>query len=120
MSWYDPEYNLVGANFKCIALSLGLAGFYWWAPPKNKFILVGILYFTYLALAYYDVWYECQRNLKPTFLAYLYSWAKPKGKQRDEWESWPESLKRKIRFWDTVVIAIIISLTPAFIAWQPK
>lgn len=119
--WSTPESNLIGANFKCIALSLFLAGAYWWLPRRNKYVLVAILYFTYLALAWYDHLYRCQRNLKPTYLAYFYQYLKPyDGKQREEWRLWPNSLRKKIFVVDMIILAILVALLPWFLAWNPK
>ena len=120
LSWYQPESNLAGANLKCIVLSLVVSGGYWFLPRRNKWVLAGLLYFTYLFLAIYDVKYDCRRNLSPTYLAYLYLPFKPAGRQRDEWNAWPKHLKRKILFWDTVVIAGLLALYPAFLAWNPQ
>lgn len=57
----------ITGNTKCIVISIFCALFYWYMPPKNKWVLVGILYFTYLAIAWYDE-YLCSRTLTPSYL----------------------------------------------------
>lgn len=83
----------ISFNYKCIAMSIFFAGFYWFAPPKNKWVLVGILYLTYLALAWYDHIFDCKNNsLKPTFLYSFYGFLKPKDYQAD-YEKWKPETK---------------------------
>ena len=121
MSWNTPEANLVGANWKCIFISLFLAGAYWYLPNRNKYVLVAILYLTYLAIAWYDHIYKCERNLKPTYLAYYYKWFKPyDGKQREEFRNWPAKLKRKILVVDLIILGLILLALPTFLKWKPK
>ena len=68
--------DTVGANLKCVIISLILAGAYWYFPPKNKWILVSILYFTYIIIYWYDEYYNCDGQFKTTYLHHFYSWAK--------------------------------------------
>ena len=68
---------------KCIIISIALALFYWFAPHRNKYVLLFILYFTYLLIAYYDHYYDCGRGqFGPTFLRTYYEWAKPKNSKQ--------------------------------------
>lgn len=118
---YDtPDKALVGANAKCIILSIALAAGYWFLPRRNKWILLAILYFTYLAIAWYDYYYRCERDMRPTYLAYFYDFLKPpKSRQVLEWKAWPPELKRKIQRVDLIILIIIIAITPWFLRWKP-
>ena len=58
-------------NWKCIIFTMILAIGYWFLPKKNKWILLGLLYFPYLVLAWYDHYYKCERNMGPTYLAFF-------------------------------------------------
>jgi hypothetical protein len=53
-------------NIKCIIFTVILAGGYWYLPPKNLWILVFLLWFPYIAMAWYDYAYDCQNKLQPT------------------------------------------------------
>ena len=69
-------------NWKCIWFTLALAGGYWFLPKKNKWILLALLYFPYIVLAFYDHHYDCKRNMGPTYLAMFYHWAKPQDSKQ--------------------------------------
>ena len=53
-------------NIKCILFTAALAGGYWFLPPKNRWILVFLLWFPYIAMAWYDYGYDCHSKLQPT------------------------------------------------------
>jgi len=109
-------------NVKCIVLSLFLASFYWYAPPKNKWILVGILYFTYLALAYYDYHYDCRYGeFGPSPLRHFYEFAKPKNsKQAIVYKSLCKNKSNLILIIDVVILIGILAFLPTFLKWQPS
>lgn len=109
-------------NVKCIVLSLFLASFYWYAPPKNKWILVGILYFTYLALAYYDYHYDCRYGeFGPSPLRHFYDFAKPKNsKQAIVYKSLCKNKSNLILIIDVVILIGILAFLPTFLKWQPS
>ena len=72
-------------NIKCIIFTAMLAGGYWFLPHKNLWVLFFLLWFPYIAMAWYDYAYEC-RSLKPTivpFGRYLWLPFKPKAYQDD-------------------------------------
>jgi hypothetical protein len=69
-------------NIKCIIFSLTLAGGYWYLPPKNFWVLFFLLWFPYIALAWYDYSYNCRDKLGPTVVPFgRYIWLpfKPQG-----------------------------------------
>lgn len=69
-------------NPKCVFISLGLAAGYWFAPPKNVYVLGSLLVGTYFAIAWYDELYDVPRSrrLKQGFLSTfpIYRALKPK------------------------------------------
>ena len=110
----------ISFNYKCIALSLGLAGFYWFAPPKNKWLLLGILYFTYLAIAWYDHFFDCRRNsLRPTFLHGFYGALKPQ-EYRAAYDAWKPETKRLVSRVDAGILLVLLLGLPFFLRWQPE
>ena len=70
-------------NIKCIVFTALLAGGYWYLPPKNLWVLAFLLWFPYIAMAWYDYSYQCQlKKLKPTLVPFgRYIWLpfKPQG-----------------------------------------
>ena len=69
-------------NIKCIIFTLVLAGGYWFAPHKNLWVLAFLIWFPYIALAWYDYMYDCRDKLKPTLVPFgRYIWLpfKPPG-----------------------------------------
>jgi hypothetical protein len=85
-------------------------------PPRNKIILLGVLYFPYLIMAIYDYHFNCTRNkLGPTFLALFYSWAKPAySTQIETYKNWHPHWKNMISKFDTTVLIIMIILLPFY------
>lgn len=57
-------------NVKCIFFTMLIAGGYWYAPPKNKYILAFLLWLPYVALAWYDYSYDCKDKMLPTVFPY--------------------------------------------------
>jgi len=69
-------------NIKCVIFSAALAGGYWFAPSKNLFVLFFLLWFPYIAMAWYDYMYDCRNKLGPTIVPFgRYMWLpfKPPG-----------------------------------------
>ena len=107
-------------NWKCIVFTCVLAGGYWFLPPKNKWILLALLYVPYLALAWYDYWYGCTRNMGPTYLSLFYWWAKPyDSTQIQQYTHWNPVIKRKVFIVDMVLLGLGVALVPAFWNWTP-
>lgn len=88
-------------NIKCVLFTALLAGGYWTLPPKNMYVLFFLLWFPYIALAWYDYMYKCQDKLQPTIVPFgRYIWLpfKPPG-YKDEFNKLPRST---IRWMDRV------------------
>jgi UDP-N-acetylmuramyl pentapeptide phosphotransferase/UDP-N-acetylglucosamine-1-phosphate transferase len=88
-------------NPKCIVISLIFAIFYWYMPYRKWYILVFILWVTYIAIAWYDDYYKCKYKMHPTifpFGKYIYLPFKPKSYQ-NEYKRFP---KWKIAIMDKV------------------
>lgn len=108
-------------NLKCIVFTALLASGYWFLPSRNKFVLVAMAYFPYLALAWYDWIYQCKHNFGPTYLAHFYSWAKPQNsRQIQVYKNWAPEIKQKVLTVDIVIAFIVLALLPTFIKWKPK
>ena len=114
-----PNGDAVAFNWKCILLSLFFAGFYWFAPPKNKWVLVFIVFITYLALAWYDHIYHCRHNpLRPTFLYSFYGALKPKAYQK-AYEDWKPTTQRLVARVDAFIALLLLLCLPLFLRWRP-
>jgi hypothetical protein len=108
-------------NWKCIWFTFALAGGYWFLPKKNKWILLALLYFPYIMLAFYDHHYDCKRNMGPTYLAMFYHWAKPQeSKQIKDYKNWCPEIKSKVLTLDLIILIIAIGVFPYFLRWNPK
>ena len=103
-------------NLKCIVFTIVLAAGYWFLPHRNKYVLLALFYFPYLALAWYDWYADCDRNLGPTYLANFYWWAKPpESRQVVAYKNWSPRIKAKIALVDLIVILVAVSMTPWFL-----
>tara|TARA_X000001036_G_C20550058_1_gene753989 strand:- start:248 stop:628 length:381 start_codon:yes stop_codon:yes gene_type:complete len=108
-------------NLKCIVFTILLALGYWYLPKKNKWILLILLYFPYLVLAWYDYYYDCGRNFGPTYLMHYYEFFKPKeSRQRKLYDNWHPKYKRRVLIVDIIVLLGIIIIAPYFLKWKPK
>jgi hypothetical protein len=108
-------------NLKCIVFTALLASGYWFLPNRNKYVLAGLCYFPYLALAWYDYIYECKHNFGPTYLARFYAWAKPQSSRQIQiYKNWAPDIKRKVDMVDLAVLIALLALVPAFVTWNPK
>lgn len=110
----------ITGNSKCVIISILLAIFYWYAPPKNKWILLFILYTTYLGIAWYDE-YLCERVLTPSYLRHFYEWAKPRGSMQSKtYKNLCPEPERKILIVDTILALLGLLFLPYFLKWNPK
>ena len=110
----------ITGNIKCIVISIFCALFYWYMPHKNKWVLVGILYFTYLAIAWYDE-YLCSRTLTPSYLRHFYEWAKPTNSMQSiQYKNLCPKQAHEILIVDITILLIIIAAVPYFLKWNPK
>ena len=109
------------ANVKCIVFTILLASGYWFLPSRNKWVLVALAYFPYLALAWYDWLYKCQHNFGPTYLAHFYSWAKPQNSRQIKiYNNWNPQIKQRVAFVDIFVALCLLALLPVFLSWKPQ
>jgi hypothetical protein len=98
-------------------LSIG----YWFLPSANKYVLLGLCFFPYLWLSYYDVAFNARRNMGPTYLADFYDWLKvPNSKQIRVWKNWAPKWKHRVQLADIVILLLLIPLIHMFMKWKPK
>jgi len=103
-------------NLKCIIFTLILAAGYWFAPHKNLWVLAFLIWFPYIALAWYDYSYNCQDKLKPTIVPFgRYIWLpfKPPGYKEEFAKLEPEKIQAMDKLDHIVIwsiIAILISI----------
>ena len=108
-------------NWKCIFFTVFLSVGYWFLPYRNKWVLLALLYFPYLILAWYDYYYSCERNMGPTYLSLFYWWGKPKESQQiKDYNDWDPQIKRRVFIVDMLILAIMILIIPTFLMWVPK
>ena len=98
-------------NIKCLIFSLFVLMVYW-LPHTNLLthnIVIAFLLGTssYIALAWYDVLYDCNDRLKPTFLGWLSKPFKPK-EYSDEYNKLPLKTQKIIRNVDIFVLSILV------------
>jgi hypothetical protein len=100
-------------NIKCILFTLIIACGYWFSPKKKLWILIALLYFPYLAMAWYDYYYKCQYGLlQPTvfpFGEYLYLPYKPPD-YKDRYTRMPQERKDKMKEYGRFFAAVIFGL----------
>ena len=107
-------------NWKCVVFTIMLAVGYWFFPKRNKWVLLALLYFPYLALAWYDHWYLCKRNMGPTYLSLFYWWGKPHNStQIKQYKNWNPAIKNKVFMVDMILLFIGSMLFPFFLRWKP-
>lgn len=107
-------------NLKCIFFTLLLSIGYWFLPERNKWVLLGLLYFPYIVLAYYDHFYRCDRNMGPTYLAMFYAPFKPRtSRQIVVFNNWCRDIKLRVYVIDILVLFLIIAGSKTFLKWEP-
>ena len=108
-------------NVKCIIFTI-LIVFIYWFLPKNKWILLALLYLPYLWMAWYDYLYACKRNFGPTYLMNFYDWAKPKeARQHKVYTNWCPKWTRLVLTVDIIIgILFMLFMKFFFIPWNPK
>ena len=107
-------------NWKCVVFTFVLAIGYWILPKRNKWVLLALLYFPYLALAWYDHWYLCKRNMGPTYLSLFYWWGKPPNStQIKQYKNWNPTIKNKVFMVDMILLVVGVVLFPIFLRWKP-
>lgn len=115
----DQPFSL---NPKCIVFTLVMAAGYWYLPSKNTRVLVALLYFPYLALAWYDHVYECKYQLQPTlfpFGRFVYLPVKPPEYQQ-KYEALPTAQKNTMSRFDRLLVAILLGVALVWASGSTK
>ena len=106
-------------NIKCIIFTLIIALGYWYLPQKNTLILIFLLWFPYIALAWYDYSYKCQYKIEPTIIPFgRYFWLpfKPRG-YKDKFNKLPPRAIHAMDTLDHITIWTIFLIIFATISW---
>jgi hypothetical protein len=100
-------------NPKCLVFSAFVLIVYWMPHPTAfahrilaNFVLACI---AYVLLSWYDVIFDCEDRLRPTFLGWMWKWAKPQ-EYRDKYDELPVRYKKIVRDVDIVVLVIAVGL----------
>jgi hypothetical protein len=101
-------------NIKCIIFTAVLAAGYWFVPHKNLWVLAFLIWFPYIALAWYDYTYDCRDKLKPTLVPFgrnVWLPFKPPGYKEEFNKLPPEQIAAMnkldhIVFWTLIASAI--------------
>ena len=104
-------------NIKCIIFTIVLAAGYWYLPHKNPWVLAFLIWFPYIALAWYDWSYKCQDKLQPTIVPFgRYIWLpfKPPG-YKQEFNELPQD---KIEAMNNIDHIVGWTLVAALITWR--
>jgi hypothetical protein len=100
-------------NPKCLAFAGFVLAVYWMPHPvalSHRIIANFILAcLAYVALAWYDVLYDCNDRFEPTLLGWLWKPLKPKEYQ-DKYDKLSEKTKKVIRTVDIAVLVILVVL----------
>ena len=107
-------------NLKCIIFSFFIILIYYLPKPQSivhNIIMMFLLGTSaYITMAWYDVLYDCNDRLKPTFLGWISKPFKPKEYQQ-QYENLPLKYKKIIRNVDIFILLILLItfLYPFFI-----
>lgn len=100
-------------NPKCLAFSGLLIAIYWmppWASLRTPYdiafkraVTILLAFTGYILMAWYDVWYDCNDHLKPTFLGWISAPFKP-AQYKKEVEELPLKWQKIVRTVDVVAL----------------
>lgn len=108
-------------NIKCVIFTLFIVFVYWFLPPRNKWILILLIFIPYVLLAWYDYIYQCERNSGPSYLSLFYKNLKPpETDPMKKYDNWHPTIKKRVFFIDLSFLLIILLFIPIFIEWTPK
>ena len=100
-------------NPKCLVFSAFVLFVYWMPHPVAYAhrIVVAFLLATaaYVLLAWYDMIYDCNDQLKPTILGWLSMPFKPQ-QYRDDYEKLPIKYKKIVRTVDILFLLVLLGL----------
>jgi hypothetical protein len=101
----------LAANPKCLVASALVIGVYFLPRPfawQHRVIMAFLIGFSvYIAVAYYDLIYDCNDRLKPTLLGYLSQWFKPR-EYGEELNNLPLKDYKIIRTVDIAVLIVLV------------
>ena len=102
-------------NPKCLVFSAFVLAHpkYWQHRVILGFILASL---AYVMMAWYDLIYDCNDRLRPTFLGWLTGWAKPAHYSK-EYEKLPLKYKKLVRNVDiaVLVVLLVLAFSPYFL-----
>ena len=100
-------------NPKCIVFSAFVLSVYWMPHPyyfAHKIIIAFLLAtMSYVLLAWYDLIYDCNDQLKPTLFGWLSMPFKPK-QYSDSYKELPVKYQKVIRGFDIGSLVVLITL----------
>jgi hypothetical protein len=100
-------------NPKCLVFSAFVLVVYWLPHPvalTHRIVVNFILAcLAYVALAWYDLLYDCNDRFKPTLLGWMWKDLKPKEYQ-DAYEDRPLKTKKIIRTFDIAILVVLVAL----------
>jgi hypothetical protein len=98
-------------NLKCLVFSLSLVAVYWLPHPKtvaHNLVMSFLLSVSaYIAMAWYDVLYDCNDRLKPTLLGWMTKSFKP-PEYAAGYEELPLKTQKFIRTVDVIVVSVVV------------
>jgi hypothetical protein len=98
-------------NLKCIIFSIFIILIYYLPKPQSiahNIIMMFLLGTSaYIMMAWYDVIYDCNDRLKPTFLGWISKPFKPREYQQ-QYEELPIKYKKIIRNVDIFVLIVLL------------
>jgi hypothetical protein len=98
-------------NLKCIVFSIVLILVYYLPKPQgiaHNIVMIFLLGTSaYIAMAWYDVIYDCNDRLKPTLLGWMTKSLKPK-EYGEQYEQLPLKYKKMVRNFDIFVLIILV------------
>jgi hypothetical protein len=99
-------------NPKCLLFSAFVLAVYWMPHPKAYSHKIVVAFFlatvAYVALAWYDLIYDCNDRLGPTILGWISMPFKP-SHYRTEYDALPVKYKKLIR-WVDIAILVVMSV----------
>ena len=100
-------------NPKCLVFSAFVLIVYWMPHPgpfTHRVVAVFLLACcAYVLLAWYDVLFDCNDRLRPTFLGWMWKWAKPAEYSR-AYDELPIKEQKLVRTVDIVILLLVAGL----------
>lgn len=105
---FDTPLHL---NPKCLVFSFAILVVYWLPHPStlahNLVMSFLLCVSAYISLAWYDVLYNCNDRLQPTFFGWMSKSFKPPEYSKN-YEKLPIKYKKMIRTVDILVLSIVL------------